>query len=120
MGNTVGGICKTGAAHLEALRDGLAVYIDGERVADVTVHPAFRNAVHSAAALYDFQSRPENIELMTFVPAGGKRRINRCWQMLHDYEELVQRRKALVAWAEHRAALSGACPITWPRAPSAK
>jgi 4-hydroxyphenylacetate 3-monooxygenase len=63
------------------------------------VHPAFRNAVHSAAALYDFQCRPENIELMTFVPAGGKRRINRCWQMPHDHEELVQRRKALVAWA---------------------
>ena len=99
MGNTVGGMCKTGAEHLDALRDGRAVYIDGERVADVTVHPGFRNAVHSAAALYDFQCRPENIELMTFVPAGGKRRINRCWQMPHDHEELVQRRKALVAWA---------------------
>ena len=49
--------CKTGAEHLEALRYGRAVYIDGERVADVTTHPGFRNVVQSVAALYDFQSR---------------------------------------------------------------
>ena len=53
-------ICKTGADHLRSLRDGRAVYIDGERVADVTTHPAFRNAVYTAAALYDHQGRPEN------------------------------------------------------------
>ena len=35
------GICKTGEDHLRSLRDG-PVYIDGERVADVTAHPAFR------------------------------------------------------------------------------
>ena len=34
--------CKTGEDHLGSLRDGRAVYIDGERVADVTAHPAFR------------------------------------------------------------------------------
>jgi len=35
---------KTGADHLRSLQDGRAVYIDGERVEDVTTHPAFRNA----------------------------------------------------------------------------
>ena len=44
-------ICKTGDDHLRSLRDGRAVYIDGERVEDVTTHPGFRNAVHVAAAL---------------------------------------------------------------------
>jgi len=34
--------CKTGEDHLASLRDERAVYIDGERVADVTTHPAFR------------------------------------------------------------------------------
>ena len=56
---------KTGAKHLESLRDGREVYIRGERVADVTAHPAFRNSVQSAAHLYDFQS--EHPEEMTFV-----------------------------------------------------
>ena len=48
-------------------KDGRTVYIDGKLVGDVTEHPAFRNSVKSAALLYDFQARPENIELMTFT-----------------------------------------------------
>ena len=43
----------TGAEYLELLRDGREVYIYGERVADVTRHPAFRNSAASAAKLYD-------------------------------------------------------------------
>lgn len=91
--------CKTGAEHIKSLKDGRTVYIDGQQVADVTEHPAFRNAVKSAAMLYDFQARPENIELMTFVPNGSNRRVNRAWQMPRNYEEMVQRRKAMQAWA---------------------
>ena len=110
MNNIVDGICKMGAEHLASLRDGRGVYIDGERVADVTAHPAFRNAVGSAAALYDFQARPENLERMTFIPPRGQRRINRCWQIPRDHQELVQRRQALVAWAEQSAGFVGRSP----------
>ena len=102
--------CKTGAEHLASLRDGRAVYIDGARVPDVTAHPAFRNAIRSAAALYDFQARPENIERLTFEPSGGHRRINRCWQRPRDHQELVQRRQALVAWAERSGGFVGRSP----------
>ncbi len=94
---------KTGAEHIESLRDGRTVYLDGVPVGDVTEHAAFRNAVNSAAALYDFQARPENLEFMTFQPNGANRRVNRGWQMPRSYDEMVQRRKALQAWA----ALSG-------------
>ncbi|HJU17296.1 MAG TPA: 4-hydroxyphenylacetate 3-hydroxylase N-terminal domain-containing protein [Stellaceae bacterium] len=102
--------CKTGAEHLASLRDGRAVYIDGERVADVTTHPAFANAVLSAAALYDVQARPENLDWMTFAPSGGGRRVNRCWQIPRSREELVARRRALSAWAEHSAGFVGRAP----------
>jgi 4-hydroxyphenylacetate 3-monooxygenase len=37
----------TGKQYLESLRDGREVYIYGERVKDVTTHPAFRNAARS-------------------------------------------------------------------------
>ncbi len=92
-------VCKTGAEHVRSLQDGRAVYIDGARVDDVTAHPAFRNAVRSAASLYDFQARPENLELMTFLPEGASRRVNRCWYMPRTVEEMVRRRKAMQAWA---------------------
>lgn len=102
--------CKTGAEHLAALHDGREVYIDGARVADVTTHPAFRNACASAAALYDFQARPENLERMTFTPAPGVRRVNRAWQMPKTHPELVERRRALALWAEQSGGFVGRSP----------
>jgi aromatic ring hydroxylase len=53
--------CKSGLEHIQSLRDGRTIYLDGEIVGDVTTHPAYRNAVASAALLYDHQSRPENL-----------------------------------------------------------
>ena len=44
---------KDGRRYLEGLRDGRVVYIGGERVDDVTEHPAFRNAARSYARIYD-------------------------------------------------------------------
>ena len=49
----------TGAQYLESLRDGREVYIYGERVKDVTTHPAFRNAARSIARLYDALHDPK-------------------------------------------------------------
>jgi 4-hydroxyphenylacetate 3-monooxygenase len=102
--------CKTGAEHIKSLKDGRTVYIDGKLVADVTEHPAFRNSVKSAAMLYDFQAKPENIELMTFVPNGSNRRVNRAWQMPRNYSEMVQRRKAMQAWAALSYGFMGRSP----------
>src|SRR5277367_5130422 len=102
--------CKTGAEHIASLRDGRAVFIDGELVADVTEHPAFRNVVRSVAALYDYQARPENLEALTFQPPGAPRRINRSWQLPHSYDELVQKRQAIVAWARLTFGFLGRSP----------
>ena len=49
----------TGAEYMQSLRDGREVYIDGERVKDVTAHPAFRNSVRSLARLYDALHDPK-------------------------------------------------------------
>ena len=102
--------CKTGAEHIKSLQDGRTVYIDGKLAGDVTVHPAFRNSVKSAGMLYDFQAKPENIELMTFQPNGANRRVNRSWQMPRNYAEMVQRRKAMQAWAELSCGFMGRSP----------
>ena len=103
-------VAKTGAEHIASLRDGRTVYIDGALVEDVTTHPAFRNSVQSSAMLYDFQAKPENIELLTFMPEGSNRRVNRGWQMPKSYEEMVTRRKALQAWARVHYGFMGRSP----------
>jgi 4-hydroxyphenylacetate 3-monooxygenase len=103
-------VVKTGADHLKSLQDGRAVFIDGRKVDDVTTDPAFRNAVRAAAHLYDFQARPENLELMTFMPPGGAGRVSRCWEKPRSYDELVRRRRALVAWSETNFGFMGRSP----------
>ena len=55
----------TGKEYLESLRDDREVYCYGERVADVTAHPAFRNAARSIAKLYDALHDPKSKDVLT-------------------------------------------------------
>ena len=43
----------TAEEYIESLRDGREIWIYGERVKDVTTHPAFRNTVRMLARLYE-------------------------------------------------------------------
>ena len=101
---------KTGEQHTRSLQDGRQVYLDGGVVDDVTTHPAFRNVVASVGRLYDFQSRDENRELMTFAIPDGEERANRIWQLPASYDDLVTRRRALVAWTELHGGFLGRAP----------
>ncbi|WP_416048338.1 4-hydroxyphenylacetate 3-hydroxylase family protein [Cupriavidus basilensis] len=101
---------KTGSQHIEMLRDGREVYLDGKRVTDVTTHAAFRNSIRSYANLYDFQARPEHIEKMTFESPDTGDRVSRIWQLPQSYDDLVQRRMALEAWTELHYGFMGRSP----------
>lgn len=101
---------KNAAEHIASLKDNREVFIDGSRVEDVITHPAFARSIATAASLYDYQAQPENVELMTFASPTTGRRVNRAWQMPESYEDLVQRRKALVAWAEQHGGFMGRSP----------
>ncbi|MBR1154071.1 4-hydroxyphenylacetate 3-hydroxylase family protein [Bradyrhizobium sp. JYMT SZCCT0428] len=102
-------ISKNGEQHLRSLQDGRAVFVNGKSIADVTTDPSYRNAARSIAGLYEFQSKPENLELMTFEVPGGKR-VNRAWQLPKSHADLVERRKALTAWAELHQGFMGRSP----------
>ena len=101
---------KTGAQHIQSLRDGRQVYLNGGIIDDVTTHPAYRNAVASVGKLYDFQSRPDNLELMTFKTPDSDERANRIWQLPKNYADLIERRKALEAWTELHGGFLGRAP----------
>jgi 4-hydroxyphenylacetate 3-monooxygenase len=62
-----------GARYIESLRDGREVWLHGERVADVTQHPAFRNVVATFAGLYDLQHQAGTQEVMTYLDPDGVR-----------------------------------------------
>ena len=63
---------RSGEAYLEGIRDGRAVYIGKERVADVTDHPAFANAARMYAAMYDLK-RADDMRDVLWVEDGGER-----------------------------------------------
>ena len=52
--------------HLKSLDDGRAVYLNASRVGNVAAHPAFLEAAHSIARLYDVAADPANRELLTY------------------------------------------------------
>ncbi len=101
---------KTGYEHIQSLRDGRQVFLDGKMVDDVTTHPAFRNAVSSAGAMFEFASAEENTATMTYEVEETGERANRIWQLPRSYDELVTRRKALETWAELHCGFLGRSP----------
>lgn len=61
----------TGAQFLASLRDGRTIHIYGERVRDVTAHPAFRNSARMVARWYDrFHERKDTIGVLTDTGSG--------------------------------------------------
>ena len=55
----------TGDEYIESLRDDREIYLYGERVKDVTTHPAFRNPVRMTARLYDALHDPAHRDVLT-------------------------------------------------------
>src|SRR5262245_6743463 len=66
---------RSGKEHLESLRDGRVVYVGGERIDDVTRHPAFRMAAQTVAAIYDMKADAANREVMSYEEDGGRHSI---------------------------------------------
>ena len=89
----------TGDGYLESMRDGRAVYLYGERVADVTEHPAFQQAARSTAHLYDMLHDPETADTMTTVDRYTGARVHRFFTPAHSSEDLFKARDAIELWA---------------------
>ncbi|MGI9305783.1 MAG: 4-hydroxyphenylacetate 3-hydroxylase family protein [Gammaproteobacteria bacterium] len=58
---------KTGDEYRESLRDGREVWMSGEKVADVTTHPAFRPIVDVRARIYDMAHEDSSRKVMTYA-----------------------------------------------------
>ena len=94
-----------------SLRDGRAVYIYGERVADVTRHPAFRNTARMAARLFDALHDPERSDqllLPTDTGSGGK--TYAFFKAPTNLDESIAGRNAIAPWARITYGWMGRAP----------
>jgi 4-hydroxyphenylacetate 3-monooxygenase len=90
----------TGEEYIETVRDGREVWIYGERVADVTAHPAFRNSVRMTARLYDALHDPKMRRVLTTkTDTGSDGYTHRFFRAAHSASDLVADRDAIAAWA---------------------
>src|SRR5690348_5864504 len=90
---------RKGDEYLASLRDDREVYLDGERVAEVTTHPAFAPIAHTIAGLYDLAADPDND--MTYEAPETGREANRVFSIPRSREDLTARRRAIETWARH-------------------
>jgi 4-hydroxyphenylacetate 3-monooxygenase len=58
---------RTGQEYLDSLRCGRDIWVDGERVKDVTTHPMFAPIVGVRARIYDMQHEAATQDVMTYV-----------------------------------------------------
>src|SRR4051812_19349383 len=101
---------RSGSEYIRGLRDGRTVYLDGDKVEDVSTHPAFAGAAQSVAGLFDIANDPLNRDLMTYPSPRDGRPVNRSWQTPRSRDDLIARRKAHKRWSDASYGLMGRAP----------
>ena len=101
---------RSGDDYIRGLRDGRIVLLNGERVGDVTSHPAFAGGIRTVARLYDLAHDPGNRELMTYPSPRDGRPINKTWMVPRTRDDLVARRRAIKFWADASYGFLGRSP----------
>ncbi len=99
----------TGEDFLESLRDNRSVYIYGEKVEDVTEHPAFHNSARSIARLYDSLRDPEKRDSLIAVDEFGNR-THKFFKPSYTARELLEARDAIAEWSRMSYGFMGRTP----------
>ncbi|MCX6462090.1 MAG: Pyoverdin chromophore biosynthetic protein pvcC [Pseudonocardiales bacterium] len=101
----------TGAEYLETLRDDREVYLYGERVKDVTSHPAFANPARMTARLYDALHDPARRGVLTTATdTGSEGWTHRFFTTPRSAEDLVADQQAIAAWSRMSYGWMGRSP----------
>lgn len=101
---------RTGKQYLEGLRDDREVWLGGERVADVTTHPALRRGAESLALLLDRQHQPEHRERLTYATGAGDERVGMSFLPPKSRQDVERRSQAMLDWARFSHGMMGRTP----------
>ena len=100
---------RTGAEYIARLKaTPREVWLKGERVDDVTTHPALQGPIEQIARLYDMQHDPQTRDILTRDYEGVRTPVS--FIPPKSYEDLVARRKAFQVVADATFGLMGRSP----------
>ncbi|MGP6172604.1 4-hydroxyphenylacetate 3-hydroxylase family protein [Corynebacterium sp. A21] len=90
-----------GDEYINSLKDGREVWLHGEKVKDVTEHPAFRNSVRMVARLYDAMHTGPLVDTLTVPTDTGNGGVTMpFFKAPTSPEDLLKERDAIAAWAK--------------------
>ncbi len=102
---------RTGAQYIADLKKmQREIWIGGERVEDVTTHPATRRGVESYAHLYDMQYDPALRDIMTYPSPTSGERVGTSFLTPRTPTDLAMRREMMKAWANYSGGFLGRTP----------
>ena len=102
---------RTGAEYIAGLQENQPeVYLHGERVKDVTTHPALRNGIETLARLYDLQHDPALRDAMTYPSPTTGDPVGRSFIRPRTMAELESRGVMMRHWARATFGMMGRSP----------
>ena len=102
---------RRGAEYLASLRDGRRVWLAGERVDDVTAHPALAGVARSVAGVYDLQHSPEHQDLLTMRSPKSGEPVSLAYLLPESIDDLRRQR----AMYEHLVRRAGGVAARLPQ-----
>ncbi len=86
------------------------IWLDGERIRDVTAHPATRHGARSLGRLYDMQHDPALRETMTYVSPTSGQRVGMSFLQPETTDDLRRRGRMEGLWARYTGGMMGRSP----------
>lgn len=102
---------RTGRQYLDGLRrQDRQIWLGGERVHDVTTHPALASGARAIAALYDMQCDPRLAAAMTYPSPTTGDPVGLSFIVPRTQDDLVRRREMMLHWARATCGMMGRSP----------
>ncbi len=99
---------RTAEQYVESLRDGRVIYLNGEKIPDITKHPKMKGPINARAMSYSLYNHPTFKDLLTMEEDGD--RFLFLWNQPKTSEDLIRRRQVYITCMRWGAAMSGMGP----------
>lgn len=104
---------RTGKQYIEslsAISRRACIYLNGERVRDVTEVPVFQGPINAVAALYDMQHDPRYKDYLTYPSPTTGDRVSIATMLPRTQEELTRQRQGFKLHTDHSFGFMGRAP----------
>ena len=101
---------RTAQQYMDSLRDDRAIYIDGERIKDVTRDYRFIGAAETMAELLQMQHEPDHIDTLTYTSPSTGNKVGMSHIQPKSKDDVKARGDAMKMWMDATCGMLGRSP----------